>query len=108
MESIAMVYQKYFAIIPNDSLLQDLREQKLSLDGSERALYSKDYHDRVSYNLDADKERVISMFLAIFCDSVAERGQSIERYSIPSFTRFWRLEVFDLCEDVDEVVIPER
>ena len=101
-----MVHQIYFAITPNSLLLSKLDGLKVPLDGSERALYSKDCRDRVSQNLNDYKNRAVAIFLAVFCDSLVDRGFAADEFNEASFSQYWELTVFNLCEDMDEVIVP--
>ncbi len=106
-----MISRRYFAFKPKAILLRSLSDMGLPNEVAESELWSKKCYDRIPNDLKDDVYKMKSMYLAQFHHRIevecGERGIKIpvqvEKFSFTSFDRYWELDVFDGCEEYEDV-----
>ena len=111
-----MVTTRYFAVRPTAALLNELTRVGLPVSVAKAELYSRESHDRVANASEQDLAKVKSVALRLFLEQLAHEvcnrphtvGSELSNiFSATTFDRYWTVDVFPFCEDVDEIEFRE-
>lgn len=108
-----MITRRYFAIKPRPELLQLLRAAGVDEAAGYPELFARKTPSRRQAALEEDLALVKNAYSAAFLNRILMEAENLSEtvrdqcgHEIQprSFDRFWTIDVFEDCEDVDELV----
>jgi hypothetical protein len=105
-----MITKRFFAIKPKPALLQVLSRAGISIEAAYPELVSRKVSDRRRTSTQEDLAVVREIYLQVFLRRIeGERSsttgdpRALGRLSVDSFHDYWDVDVFDDCEDIEDL-----
>ena len=104
-----MITRRYFAIRPTPRLTESLERFGIPADVAHSELLERSHSSRLRTKRDDDLALLKATYWRVFLDQEftgtrEERDELARRIELEGFDAFWTVEIFDSCEDLDDLV----